>query len=133
MPIGNYLAANPLIKLSQTVLLFLEHLFPSSKKAHLISLGPCQVCRQLSKKTEPFRPPRRCQATQAERPAAAGLAAAAAAWFLAPVPPRRPSSRWQGAGVHPLVNWVLSRRVLLGLGFARRRCSAVELGFAGGV
>jgi hypothetical protein len=57
---------------------------------------------------------------------------AVAARFLASVPPRRrPSSRWQGAGVHPLVDRVLNR-VLLGLGFACRRCSAVELGFAGG-
>jgi hypothetical protein len=39
---------------------------------------------------------------------------------LAPVPPpRRLSSRWQGAGVHPLVDRVLNR-VLIGLGFARR-------------
>ncbi|KAF8652622.1 hypothetical protein HU200_062711 [Digitaria exilis] len=34
-------------------------------------------------------------------------------------------------GVHPLVDRVLSR-VLLGLGFVRRRCLAAELGFAGG-
>jgi hypothetical protein len=44
----------------------------------------------------PNRPPRRRQATRAERPVAVGLAAAAR--FLPPVPPRRrPSSRWQGA------------------------------------
>jgi hypothetical protein len=48
--------------------------------------------------TEPSRPPCRLAATRAERPAAAGLAATAA-WFLAPVPPRRrPSCQWQGGG-----------------------------------
>jgi hypothetical protein len=52
----------------------------------------------------------------------------------APHSPLPPASWPVGrrAGVHPLVDRVFDR-VLLGLGFARRRCSAVELGFADGV
>jgi hypothetical protein len=55
--------------------------------------------------SEPSRP-RVAASDTGGTPAAAGLAAAAPTpWFLAPVPPRRrPSSRWQGAGVHPLVD-----------------------------
>jgi hypothetical protein len=50
-----------------------------------------------AKYLELSHPPRRRQATRGERPAAAGLAAAAR--FLAPIPPHRwPSSRWQGGG-----------------------------------
>jgi hypothetical protein len=66
------------------------------------------------------------------------LPASAAASFLAPIPPHlRPSSWWRGGGgwvgaaIHLLVDRVLNR-VHLGSGFARRWCSAVELGSAGG-
>jgi hypothetical protein len=60
--------------------------------------------QRADKKDRTVPSPRRRPATRAERPAAAELAATAA-WFLAPVPPRRrPSSRWQGGGVHPLVD-----------------------------
>jgi hypothetical protein len=48
----------------------------------------------MLKRPGPASPP----GDTAERPAAAGLAAAAA-WFLAPVPARhRPSSWWHGGG-----------------------------------
>jgi hypothetical protein len=51
----------------------------------------------------------------------------------APVSPRSPASQpaVRGAGVHPFSRLSLNR-VCLGLGFARHRCSAVELGSAGG-
>jgi hypothetical protein len=59
---------------------------------------------------------------------------------FAPPPPQPPwppflpsptSRRWQRDGVPPFSRSSYNR-VLLGLGFTRRRCSAVELGFAGG-
>jgi ferric-dicitrate binding protein FerR (iron transport regulator) len=87
-----------------TAELDMTHRELQNAQARIAQLEPPSIASQKSLATEPSRPPRRRQATRAERPAAAGLAAAAA-WLLAPIPPRhRPSSRWQGAGVHPLID-----------------------------